>query len=326
MAGGIEDDHDPSLPDHGGGTIEGGGEDAPDTHLAPGRRLTFGLQGNREEVVYQGDYAALRTLADSVEIGKSITSASSDGTGVATSLPLGASDTEASTGSTSGVGYAKPFNVQLTRTNGNRGQLVVSFSQNRQKAVWTVDFVEVSKPIRTWNADKQNGAPDLSQIRQWEQNETANPSLYWAFKYDSSHNMTGDTLLLAQMISKGIDSYSLYVPVVTCTVNLSEPPDLLGNAPGVIDDPAAPNGWLDANEHRATDIIGNLVNPRTNTAYEWLLSAVKVSTNSDGTYQLTKSWQAADKIDENLYGSGGQGGGQDPEGDPEGDPEEGGGE
>lgn len=319
MAGGIEDDHDPSLPDHGGGTIGGGGEDAPDTHLAPGRRLTFGLQGNREEVVYQGDYAALRTLADSVEIGKVIDAAPSGGTGgVETTLPQGSADSESSTGGSTGVGYAKPFNVQLSRTNGNRGQLVVSFSQNRQVALWTVDFVEVSKPIRTWHADKPEGKPDLAQIRQWEQNETANPGLYWAFKKDAANALTGDTLELAKMISQGIDTYSLYVPVVTCTVNLAEPPDLLGNAPGVIDDPAAPNGWRDANDHRGADIIGNLVNPRTGTEYEWLLSAVKVSTNSDGTYQLTKSWQAADSIDERLYGGGDQGGGQDQEGDPEG--------
>ena len=324
MAGGIEDDHDPSLPDHGGGTIEGG-EDAPDTHLAPGRRLTFGLQGNREEVVYQGDYAALRTLADSVEIGKSITSASSDGTGVENTLPQGSDDSESSTGSSAGVGYAKAFNMVLTRTNGNRGRLVVSFSQNRQVALWTVDFVEVSKPIRTWHADKPEGKPDLAQIRQWEQNETANPGLYWEFKKDSANALTGDTLELAKMISQGIDTYSLYVPVVTCTVNLSQPPDLADHVPGKIETPAAPNGWKDANEKDAEDIIGTLVNPRTNQAYQWLLCASKVNTNSDGTYLWTKSWQAADSIDERLYGSG-QGGGQDHEGDPEGDPEEGGGE
>lgn len=316
MAGGIEDDHDPSLPDHGGGTI-GGGEDAPDTHLAPGRRLTFGLQGNREEVVYQGDYAALRTLADSVEIGKSITSASSDGTGVTTTLPQGSDNSEGSTGHAAGVGYAKPCNVQLSRTNGNRGQLVVSFSQNRKTSVWTVDFVEVSKPIRTWHADKTEGKPDLAQIRQWEQNETANPGLYWAFKKDSANELSGDTRALAEMISKGIDTYSLYVPVVSCTINVATPPNLTDHAPGKIDNPDSPYGWNDANDNDVAKIIGDLENPRTGQPYQWLLCASKVSSNSDGTYQWTKSWQAADSIDERLYAVDGQ----EPEPEPEPDPE-----
>lgn len=299
---GIEEDHNQSLP---------GDDETPDTpHFAPGRRLTFGLQGNREDVVYQGDYATLRALADSVDVGRSIETSTDGSEGVQTTLPQGESDTDPGGGSSTGVGYAKPFNVQLSRTNGNRGQLVVSFSQNTRKAVWTIDFVEVSKPIRTWHADRTDGAPDLADIRAWEENETANPQLYWAYMKDASTVLTGDTLDLAQMIASGIETYSLYVPVVTCTVNLSSPPDMqLGNTPGVISTPEAPNGWEDANGNTAEDIVNGLLNPRTGEAYEWLLSAVKVSTNSDGTYQLTKSWQAADSIDTRLYGLSAQSGG-----------------
>lgn len=277
------------IDDLGGiGINEGGGGDA--AHLTVHKEIVLGTTANRKVETWQGPYDRLLEKAKAYDIGKYVED---------NDLPTGTSDTNAS-----GVGYGYAFvsDARLTRDNGNAGRLVVTFTQNRARAFVSVDFAEVQRPIRTWKADAgSNEKPSLPLIRTWEAKKNAAPS-----EYESFQGLSGNTKKLAEMIFKGIETYSVYAPVVTVTLTTFSFPQLsllpVGTVYGV---PEIPYGWQEVHGRTISEIISNFEKPSSGSSregYQWVLSSSKCSPNANGTYQWVLQYQACDEVEEVLFG------------------------
>lgn len=267
-----------------------------DAHLTVEKRVTYAPTVNRADATWTGPYSKLLGILAGIKIGDSARNGDFD-------LPEGSSD------SNGDFGPCRYSGAVLNRTPGNNGRLVVSVVQTVHSAVFGIDWVEVSKPIRTWHADKADGAPDLGKIREWETQKEGNPKAYWGDDENNkgpsigSTELEGDTLELARFIAKGIETYSLYAPVFTIslTIDQANRGDEGGLRIGSIGDPQCPYGWKDARGRSAEDIYGNYANPVTGNPYTWMLVKSTITPNADGTHQWNLAWQGADSIDEKLY-------------------------
>jgi hypothetical protein len=171
---------------------------------------------------------------------------------------------------------------------------------------WNVDFAEISKDIRTWISSPNNpdavygteAARQLACLRNWENlAEVQDWEHYSALEY-----ATGATYaplptpadIVAQKILKGVQSYSIYAPVVTRTTVWPFKPDVTGRL-GKIDTPASRDGWTSYNGETYSF---------TGLADSWLKNVERSSSNGDGTFTLTEGWLGADEVDADLYGTG----------------------
>lgn len=269
------------LDDLGGvGGLTGGDADTSHVHLTVHKEVTLGIDGSRMVETWQGSWDEI--IAKMKAIDPSAAVAEGD-------LPEGGSDT-----SGSGWGYAHVIEAKAVRETGGGGRLVVIMSQNRQAAKISIDFTEVQRPIKTWHADKESGAPDLAAIREWEAKADTNWNAYATFE-----GLSDDTKVLAEMIYKGIEHYSVYVPVVSITLTTEDAPQLslypIGN---VYAAPEIPYGWTDIHGKTVADLIAG----EGTSDYVWVLGSSRATPNADGTYQWVLQYQACDSVEEALFG------------------------
>ena len=189
------------------------------------------------------------------------------------------------------------FNLQ--RKDGMLGELSFAYTFLRKAELWSCDMAEISKDIKTWLTTEQGGftdadaAVELAKIAQWEAFKDNGDFVRWQnFQYDDNGNvLTGTPLVLAKKIVKGIQSYSIFAPVITKTTLWNVPPPMENY--GKRDTPSVRSGWF---------VIGG--EPSwASKASAWLKTGCKSSPNSDGTYTLFEQWTGADEIDGDLYPS-----------------------
>ena len=189
--------------------------------------------------------------------------------------------------------------LSLSRKEGLLGELTHSFMYVLKREMWTLDMAEITKDIRTWLALKMGtveAAPELAKIALWQATKDNGDYTTWAnFKYyDGSgavQSLAGDTKKLAEKMIKGVDSYTIYAPVLTRSTTWATMPDSVGTV-GVIETPAVREGW---------EIVGGNITEWVGLANAWLKTASRSNPNSDGTYNLIEQWTGADKIDGDLY-------------------------
>lgn len=214
-------------------------------------------------------------------------------------LPSGGSDTQGS-----GWSYPLISNISLQRQQGNIGSLSITITQAKQVAFATVDFVEISRPIICWRAWNGNNKPDISLIARWQKQKDASPENYAAFKTEDGTELSGDTKKLAEMIYKGIEHYSVYLPVVSVTLRTFSPPQLALYPIGKISTPEVPYGWPLAGGETIDNIIRDLKDSETDEAFSsWVISSSRSSNNADGTYTWVLQFQGCSGIENDLFSS-----------------------
>lgn len=171
-----------------------------------------------------------------------------------------------------------------------------------------LEISEVSKPIKSWKADDASDAPDLGKIQQWEEQKDENYAAYAAYKYDGTNVMTGNTLKLAQMIFKGIESYSEYVPVITMTTTYYSgafPADAksVGEELGKEVSPVVPSGCTIVGGGNPSAVLPTQLKPK------WVGTGDRATTNNDGTMHRVQQWSGFDHVEEDLYPDATTGGG-----------------
>lgn len=185
--------------------------------------------------------------------------------------------------------------VVATRQQGGLGTLQVTLSARDEIETWSLDFLEVQKPIINWHFDKENG-PDIGQLRKWQRLESVDGaweaySNFLTEVGDEGSKLTGDTLALAEKIYKGVEYFSVYTPVLTRT---SVVPNLEKIELGGIGTIGAPS---------ANNPAGGLnISSLTKLAKAWLKTADRLQGAIDGTFQRVEQWTGADKWDPDLYG------------------------
>ena len=189
----------------------------------------------------------------------------------------------------------------LTRREGGRAVLELAMKACYGKAWWGFSFVEVSKPIKTWLATKISDTSslqtELNKIDLWEQQKSnggQGVENYLAFRYDNTNALTGYTLDLAKKMQRGVESYSIYMPVITCrrtsTAIFTDGITAIGkymSAPSVDAETMAINA-------------GQLSQFTSLKSY-WLKTGDEISCSSDGTLSRVETWQGLDDIDKDLY-------------------------
>ena len=215
---------------------------------------------------------------------------------------------------TSGEAYAEARleNVSAPRRQGKLWTMQVTYSQVRYITIWSLDFADIDKPVKTWLQGTPD-APDLAQLSQWElAKEKEDWANYDAYKTVDGVALDGNTLKLAKMIrEEGIESYTLHTPVATCQVTYPTFPDGAG---GILDKqfselPKAPGGWPDMGGDD-TDAIWTKINglkdnwAGAGTAGVWLCTADPVHPNSDGTYTRSTQFTLATSANLDLYPEG----------------------
>ena len=294
MADGIEID--------GGGIDltpgEGGGGNE-DPHLRFEAQLQLSLTRRSEIQTWEGTQSAILEKFNAVSIGTV--------TDEVQFLGEGGSPT-----SGAAWDYARVTQVTAPRRQGKLWTMQITVSQVRYLTIWTLDFADIDKPIRTWLAGTDD-APDLALLSKWE---LAGEKQDWA-NYDSYKTVDGEalednTLKLAKMIREdGIESYTMHTPVVTCQATYGSFPDGAG---GLLDKwlgelPRSAGGWPDMGggssdavrvqlDHLKDDWAG------AGAAGVWLCTADPVHPNADGSYLRSTQFTLATSVNEDLYEEG----------------------
>ena len=194
---------------------------------------------------------------------------------------------------------------RVTRKPGGLSDCILSYASIYPLEIWNIDFAEVSKDIRTWLVSKYTNGDgtinnavwlELAKIAQWEHQREVESWITWQnFQYNSRGDvLTGLTKTLAEKMMKGVQTYSIYAPVITRTTTWMFRP-----AVGVIgkkEKPTSRPGWYTFNNEGSPQSWINL-------AKEYLKVGEKSNSNSDGTFTLVEQWQGADQVDPDLYPS-----------------------
>lgn len=200
--------------------------------------------------------------------------------------------------------------TRLTRKEGGLAEAAYQETLLLKREFWNLEWSEIQKDIRNWLMTKVDGSyteadvyEDLAHVANWEQQkDLQNWEYFNDFKYDdpadrvegetyTGTQLEGNALILAQKIMKGIESYSLFAPVLTRTTTWANTPQPTGNL-GKIDTPQSRNGWA-----------GFGVEAQTWATYAnmWLKNIERTTPNGDGTFTLVEGWIGADYIDGDLY-------------------------
>lgn len=212
--------------------------------------------------------------------------------------------------------WGTPFvgGVQAPRRHGKVWTMQVTVVQLRKCVLWTLDFAEVQKNIKTWmqnipvTEDQSDySSPDLSQIAQWERaKDIQDWDDYDNFKTVDGDELTGRTRDLAEMIYKGIDSYTIHTPVPTMSMRYFD--EVEGT--GVLLDkylqalPTGPQGWEElggANIHGQLDKLKEVQMSGGTIVYKWLCISDKATPNGDGSCTRTIQFMRVDEVEQNLY-------------------------
>ena len=219
--------------------------------------------------------------------------------------------------------WGTPFigGVQAPRRSGKTWTMQVTIVQLRKCVLWTLDFAEIQKDIRTWrqdlqvagNDDPNPAIPDLSMLAQWERaKDVQDWDDYDAFRTVDGEALQDGTLELAQMIRKGIESYTIHTPVPTMTMRYYD--EVTGTG-ALLDKylnslPTGPAGWEelggaemhsqmnDLTEfHVAGGSIGTI-------SYRWLCVTDKSTPNGDGSCTRVVQFMRVNQVEDKLYTQG----------------------
>lgn len=206
-----------------------------------------------------------------------------------------------------GIGDAVVTGMSAIRTNGNSGFTDVELTAFRKVCVFGFDMTCVSKPIMSFRyageddeavnarAKKLQAWQSLRDQSQW--NEDYVEYSYRLPGVDGSsvvHQLTGRDLEVAQKIVRGIESFDMYYPIVTCTRTSPTPfiDDL--NYVGHPDTPKVPEGW---------DCHGDYGQLLAFVAMKdtWVRTADNITTNPDSSFTRRTQWTSVDVLDYDLY-------------------------
>ena len=215
--------------------------------------------------------------------------------------------------------WGTPFigGVQAPRRQGKTWTMQVTIVQLRKCVLWTLDYAEIQKNIKTWmqnipvTEDQSDySSPDLSQIAQWERaKDIQDWDDYDNFKTVDGDELTGRTRDLAEMIYKGIDSYTIHTPVPTLSMRYYDEVEGTG---ALLDKylaelPNGPEGWIElggADIHGQLNELKEVQMSGGTIVYKWLCVSDKATSNGDGSCTRTIQFMRVDEVEENLYSQG----------------------
>lgn len=226
--------------------------------------------------------------------------------------------------SSAGDSWGTPFigGVQAPRRSGKTWTMQITVVQLRKCVLWTLDFAEIQKDIRTWRQDipvadgqeQSAGIPDLAKLALWERAKEVNDSEdYDSFKTVNGDALEGSTLELAQMIYKGIESYTIHTPVPTMTMRYYD--EITGTG-ALLDKyltslPKGPAGWDELGGAQMHSQMADLTEFHTDGAggvgtitYRWLCVSDKSSPNGDGSCTRVVQFMRINQIEDKLYSHG----------------------
>ena len=240
-------------------------------HKTQQERIDFNFEAETRTETWQGSFDELNRMIDEMSMGGP---ASGDGvyTGAA-----------------------------LARREGGRGTLEIAVRVLNGYSWWGFSFSEISKPVKTWLATKITNKDalkaELGKLSAWEDQLNrgdAGIDNYQNFRYDSTHQLSGNTLKLAEKIVQGIESYSVYTPVATCRRTQNTPfTDGLNSIGKYVTRLVSPTEQVPANAGQLAAIAG--------MRDFWLKTSDEITQNSDGTLSRTETWTGYDSIDVDLY-------------------------
>lgn len=189
----------------------------------------------------------------------------------------------------------------MKRGNGGVWQATIQFATLYEISFWNIDFAEVSKDIKTWLVEQYTHDgyvhpkvwDELAKVAQWEHQREVEAWVTWQnFQYNSEGDtLEGMTRTLAEKIMKGVQTYSIYAPVITVTTIYVTKPELWET--GTIGTRCNPQGFPGFEGEDYVDWCDK--------ANDWLKVGQKSNSNSDGTFTLVEQWQGADEVDPDLY-------------------------
>ena len=220
--------------------------------------------------------------------------------------------------------WGTPFvgGVQAPRRIGGVWTMNVTVAQLRKCVLWTLDFAEIQKDIRTWrqdlrmthDPDPSKDIPDLSKLSQWEKaKDVQDYKDYDAFKTVDGVALEGGTLELAQMIRKGIESYTIHTPVPTMTMRYFD--EVTGTG-ALLDKyldslPNGPAGWEELGGADIQSQLNDLSVFHTDGAggvgtisYRWLCVSDKSTPNGDGSCTRVVQFMRVNSVEDKLYSRG----------------------
>lgn len=291
------------LDGNGIGDLTPGEETTPTLHLRYEAQLQMSLTRRSEVQTWEGAEGAIVAKFLAAKIGEVV---AEDDTQYLHLSPGGSA--------TSGEPWseARVSNVSAPRRQGKIWTMQITISQLRWLTIWTLDFADIDKPIRTWHAGYENG-PDLAMLEKWElAGEKQDWTNYDAYKTVDGTSLDGDTLKLAKMIREdGIESYTIHTPVVTCQITYPTFPDGAG---GLLDCwfptlPTPVGGMPDMGGYTESAVRDELDDLKTDfggagVPGKWLCTADPVHPNADGTYTRTTQFTLVSTVNEDLYGQG----------------------
>lgn len=215
---------------------------------------------------------------------------------------------------TSGEDWAEPrvAAVSAPRRKGGVWTMQITISQLRWLTIWSLDFADIDKPIRTWHAGQDDG-PDLAELEKWElAGENQDWANYDSYKTVDGTELDGDTLELAKMIREdGIESYTIHTPIATCQVTYPTFPDGAGKLLDrwLADLPESIGSWPDMGGYTADAVRLQIDDLKSGFGGEgvdgkWLCTADPVHPNADGTFTRSTQFMLVSDVNENLYAEG----------------------
>lgn len=242
----------------------------------------------------------------------------------AVEMPIGKEDVAEELGNTSHGRLhtsGRPFvsGNSMTRAAGNIWTLTLEYTQLYAVSQWSVTFNAIEKDIHTWMSDatSDRDKPDIALVRAWEALEPQSDG-YRTFTVDGV-KLKGNTLDLAEMINRGITSYTLYQPVVTCTYvtrvfttvgrNLNCVYADAGSVMSAVNDTSAFVEPANMAQGQPTS-AGNLYSmfptevntPKSNTkTIIWVNTSDRLQHNADGTGTRSVEFTGVTEADMDLY-------------------------
>lgn len=212
--------------------------------------------------------------------------------------------------------------VQAPRRTGGVWTMNVTVSQLRKCVLWTLDFAEIQKDIRTWRQDvnyteddqPSANTPDLSKLALWERAKAVNDDYdYKNFMTVDGVALDGATLELAKMIYKGIESYTIHTPVPTMTMRYFD--EITGTGAlldkYLSDLPTGPSGWEELGGAKIRAQLNELKMYHTDGSggvgtdyYKWLCTSDKSTPNGDGSCTRVVQFMRVNSVEDKLYSQG----------------------
>lgn len=220
--------------------------------------------------------------------------------------------------------WGTPFigGVQAPRRAGNTWTMQVTVVQLRKCVLWTLDYAEIQKDIRTWRQDYQTAGgdepspdiPDLSELAQWERaKEVQDYEDYDKYKTADGKALEGATLELAEMIRRGIESYTIHTPVPTMTMRYY---DEIKGTGALLDKyldtlPSGPGGWKELGGAEIHAQLNDLRKFHTDgsggvgtVTFKWLCISDKSTPNGDGSCTRVVQFMRVNEVEDKLYSKG----------------------